>query len=95
MHRNLVHGFFSSARGMLRANGEIHVNHKTTAPFCRWNIRELASKNWLVLIGCVDFEKKTTQVITTKEGMVQDVMNHFLWVSVVRLNSDCPLQLEG
>uniref|UniRef100_A0A7N2LJR9 25S rRNA (uridine-N(3))-methyltransferase BMT5-like domain-containing protein n=1 Tax=Quercus lobata TaxID=97700 RepID=A0A7N2LJR9_QUELO len=28
MHRNLVHGFFSSARGMLRADGEIHVNHK-------------------------------------------------------------------
>ncbi|KAG6637865.1 hypothetical protein CIPAW_11G207900 [Carya illinoinensis] len=33
MHRDLVNGFFSNAKGMLRANGEIHVNHKTTAPF--------------------------------------------------------------
>ena len=68
MHRNLVHGFFSSARGMLRADGEIHVNHKTTAPFCHWNIRELASKNWLVLIGCVDFKKEDYPGYNNKRG---------------------------
>ncbi|KAK4594494.1 hypothetical protein RGQ29_018252 [Quercus rubra] len=68
MHRNLVHGFFSSARGMLRADGEIHVNHKTTAPFCHWNRRELALKNWLVLIGCVDFKKEDYLGYNNKRG---------------------------
>lgn len=41
---------------MLRPDGEIHVNHKTTAPFSNWNIEELASSNSLVLIERVEFE---------------------------------------
>ncbi|KAL6999080.1 25S rRNA (uracil2634-N3)-methyltransferase [Sarracenia purpurea var. burkii] len=56
MHRNLVHGFFRNASGMLRADGEIHVNHKTSAPFNHWNLEELAAQNSLALIGCVDFK---------------------------------------
>ncbi|KAH1121373.1 hypothetical protein J1N35_004533 [Gossypium stocksii] len=55
MHRNLVQGFFRSARGMLRANGEIHVNHKTNALFSQWNLEKLASGCSLALIQCVDF----------------------------------------
>ncbi|KAG6690059.1 uncharacterized protein LOC122282800 isoform X1 [Carya illinoinensis] len=68
MHRDLVNGFFSNAKGMLRANGEIHVNHKTTAPFCKWNIGELASKNSLVLVGCVDFKKEDFPGYNNKRG---------------------------
>ncbi|RAL37808.1 hypothetical protein DM860_000502 [Cuscuta australis] len=55
MHRKLVSGFFHSASGMLRPDGEIHVNHKTTAPFCHWDLTGLASNSSLVLFECVDF----------------------------------------
>nr|KJB14048.1 hypothetical protein B456_002G108800 [Gossypium raimondii] len=55
MHRNLVQGFFRTARGMLRANGEIHVNHKTNTPFSLWNLKKLASGCSLALIQRVDF----------------------------------------
>ena len=41
---------------MLRADGEIHVNHKTTAPFSNWNLEEMASLNSLVLIERVEFK---------------------------------------
>ncbi|CAN6929184.1 unnamed protein product [Brassica oleracea] len=51
-HRGLVFGFF------LRANGEIHLAHKNKAPFSQWNLEELASKCFLVLIQCVAFKKK-------------------------------------
>ena len=44
------------------------MNHKTTAPFCHWNIRELAEKNWFVLIGCVDFEKEDYPGYNNKIG---------------------------
>ncbi|KAK7820033.1 heavy metal-associated isoprenylated plant protein 41 [Quercus suber] len=68
MHRNLVHGFFHNAIGMLRADGEIHVNHKATAPFCHWNITELGLKNCLVLIECVDFKKEDYPGYHNKRG---------------------------
>ncbi|XP_022717872.1 heavy metal-associated isoprenylated plant protein 41 [Durio zibethinus] len=58
MHRNLVQGFFRNARGMLRANGEIHVNHKNNAPFCHWNLEKLASGSSLALVQRVDFNKE-------------------------------------
>ncbi|KAK8623151.1 hypothetical protein V6N13_118042 [Hibiscus sabdariffa] len=55
MHRKLVRCFFWSARGMLRDNGEIHVNHKTDSPYCLWNLEELATKSSLALIQRVGF----------------------------------------
>ncbi|KAK2986960.1 hypothetical protein RJ640_004921 [Escallonia rubra] len=68
MHRSLVHGFFRNASGMLRAYGEIHVNHKTTAPFCHWNIEELAYWNSLVLIERVGFRKEDYPGYKNKRG---------------------------
>ncbi|KAF7141674.1 hypothetical protein RHSIM_Rhsim06G0233400 [Rhododendron simsii] len=68
MHREIVHGFFRNARGMLRANGEIHVNHKTTTPFNLWNLEELASQNSLALIGCVDFKAEDYPGYNNKKG---------------------------
>ncbi|XP_038899749.1 heavy metal-associated isoprenylated plant protein 41-like isoform X2 [Benincasa hispida] len=55
MHKRLVHEFFKNASQMLRVDGEIHVNHKTKAPFSDWNIVQLAHQNSLALIGCADF----------------------------------------
>ncbi|OMP06958.1 hypothetical protein COLO4_07755 [Corchorus olitorius] len=68
MHRTLVRGFFRNARRMLRPNGEIHVNHKSTAPFCHWNLEELASRNSLVLIQLVHFNKKDYPGYQNKRG---------------------------
>jgi hypothetical protein len=68
MHRDLVNGFFRNARGMLRASGEIHVNHKTSRPFCQWNIEELASQNSLTLAECVDFKKEDYPGYKNKRG---------------------------
>nr|GMC53664.1 heavy metal-associated isoprenylated plant protein 41-like [Ipomoea batatas] len=68
MHRTLIHGFFRNASGMLRAYGEIHVSHKTTAPFCHWNLAELASKSSLVLIDCVDFNSADYPGYNQKRG---------------------------
>ncbi|KAB1204486.1 hypothetical protein CJ030_MR4G018809 [Morella rubra] len=68
MHKDLVNGFFRHASCMLRANGEIHVNHKTTAPFCDWNIQELASHNSLALVECVDFKKDDYPGYKNKRG---------------------------
>ncbi|KAK5845006.1 uncharacterized protein LOC108482069 isoform X2 [Gossypium arboreum] len=68
MHRNLVQGFFRSARGMLRANGEIHVNHKTSAPFSLWNLEKLASECSLAWIQCVDFNVEDYPGYQNKRG---------------------------
>lgn len=67
-HRNLVRGFFRNAKSMLRADGEIHVNHKTTAPFCHWNIEELARRNSLVLIERVEFKIEDYPGYNNKRG---------------------------
>lgn len=53
---------------MLRPNGEIHINHKTTAPFCNWNIEKLASWNSLELIGLVEFKIKDYPGYKHKRG---------------------------
>lgn len=68
MHRNLMQGFFRNASGMLRADGEIHVNHKTTPPFCHWNLEELAYQTSLVLTECVVFKKEDYPGYKNKRG---------------------------
>ncbi|CAH8347211.1 unnamed protein product [Eruca vesicaria subsp. sativa] len=67
-HRGLVFGFFQGASRMLRANGEIHVAHKNKAPFCHWNLEELANKCSLVLKQCVAFDKKDYPGYENKRG---------------------------
>ncbi|KAK2986950.1 hypothetical protein RJ640_004911 [Escallonia rubra] len=68
MHRKLVHGFFRNAIGMLQANGEIHVSHKTTAPFSQWNIEELAVRNSLFFIDCLSFKAEDYPGYKHKRG---------------------------
>ncbi|XP_022717874.1 heavy metal-associated isoprenylated plant protein 41-like [Durio zibethinus] len=68
MHGDIVQGFFRNARGMLRPYGEIHVSHKNKAPFCNWNLEELASSNSLALIQCVKFEKEDYPGYHNKRG---------------------------
>ncbi|RWR77028.1 heavy metal-associated isoprenylated plant protein 41-like protein [Cinnamomum micranthum f. kanehirae] len=67
-HRSLVQGFFRNASPMLRPYGEVHVSHKTSAPYDRWNLEELASKFYLTLTECVSFEKADYPGYNNKRG---------------------------
>ncbi|CAF2080771.1 unnamed protein product [Brassica napus] len=67
-HKALVFGFFLGAAHMVRADGEIHVSHKDKAPFCHWNLEELASRCSLVLTQCVAFEKSEYPGYENKRG---------------------------
>ncbi|KAK1399185.1 Heavy metal-associated isoprenylated plant protein [Heracleum sosnowskyi] len=68
MHRSLLNGFFKNASGMLRPDGEIHVNHKTSNPYCNWKLEELAGQNSLRLIECVAFKKEDYPGYENKRG---------------------------
>ncbi|XP_030443059.1 heavy metal-associated isoprenylated plant protein 41-like isoform X1 [Syzygium oleosum] len=68
MHRKLMYGFFWNASQMLRADGEVHVSHKTEAPYCHWNLEELASRNSLKLIDQTAFESKNYPGYHHKRG---------------------------
>ncbi|XP_062016001.1 uncharacterized protein At4g26485-like [Rosa rugosa] len=56
-HQDLVRGFFKNAREMLTEIGEIHVTHKTTYPFSRWEIVKLAGEVGLYLLQEEKFSK--------------------------------------
>ncbi|CAL5202420.1 unnamed protein product [Lathyrus oleraceus] len=68
MHKDLVCGFFKNASSMIRSNGEIHVNHKTTHPYTKWNIEKLAEESFLKLIECSDFKKEDYPGYNNKRG---------------------------
>ncbi|XP_058783951.1 heavy metal-associated isoprenylated plant protein 41-like [Vicia villosa] len=68
MHKDLVGGFFKNASSMIRVNGEIHVNHKTTHPYTKWNIEKLAEESFLKLMECTDFKKEDYPGYYNKRG---------------------------
>ncbi|XP_050238006.1 heavy metal-associated isoprenylated plant protein 41-like, partial [Mercurialis annua] len=68
MHQQLVLGFFRNASEMLRAFGEVHVTHKTSAPYSRWNIVQLGLECSLFLVECVDFKKEEYPGYHNKRG---------------------------
>lgn len=65
---DLVFGFFKNAAHMLRINGEVHVNHKTTPPFDTWNIEKLAEQSFLMMIECADFKQEDYPGYNNKRG---------------------------
>ncbi|KAF8024461.1 hypothetical protein BT93_F1591 [Corymbia citriodora subsp. variegata] len=68
MHRTLMSAFFRNASHVLCADGEVHVSHKTTGPYCLWNLEELASWNSLKLIDQTAFESKNYPGYHHKRG---------------------------
>ncbi|XP_043705555.1 uncharacterized protein At4g26485-like [Telopea speciosissima] len=56
LHQNVVQGFFRSARDMLTTNGEVHVTHKTSHPFSKWEVEKLAKEAGLCLAKEVEFK---------------------------------------
>nr|XP_004308248.2 PREDICTED: uncharacterized protein At4g26485-like [Fragaria vesca subsp. vesca] len=49
-HKKLVKGYFRSARKMLSSRGQIHVTHKTTYPFSKWEKVDIAKDAGLYLV---------------------------------------------
>lgn len=76
-HKRVVRGFFRNASGMLRANGEIHVSHKTKSPYNLWNLEELASENSLALTERVAFRAEDYPGYNNKRGAGPESDNPF------------------
>ncbi|XP_058783956.1 heavy metal-associated isoprenylated plant protein 41-like [Vicia villosa] len=53
---------------MIRASGQIHVNHKTSHPYTKWNIEKLAEESFLKLMECSDFKKEDYTGYSNKRG---------------------------
>ncbi|KAJ6980517.1 hypothetical protein NC653_028349 [Populus alba x Populus x berolinensis] len=77
MHKELVGNFFGNANDMLQAYGEIHVTHKTSPPFCHWNILELAWRNSLEFLGRDDFKIEDYPGYSNKRGEGDRCDQHF------------------
>ena len=53
---------------MLEENGEVHVTHKTTDPYSRWEIEKLAEEAGLFLVEKVRFRKSDYPGYENKRG---------------------------
>ncbi|KAI3870967.1 hypothetical protein MKX03_029373 [Papaver bracteatum] len=67
-HKALVQGFFWNASQMLRPSGKVHISHKTTTPYDKWDLKYLATKHNLALVGCVKFRKEDYPGYKNKKG---------------------------
>ncbi|KAG6756636.1 hypothetical protein POTOM_040071 [Populus tomentosa] len=67
-HQRLVEGFLGSAYDMLEVNVEIHVTHKTTEPYRKWDIDRLAQDSGLCLVEKVRFKKADYPGFNNKRG---------------------------
>ncbi|KAL9383096.1 hypothetical protein Peur_023419 [Populus x canadensis] len=67
-HRRLVKGFFKSASDMMEENGEVHVTHKTTDPYSKWEIEKLSEEAGLFLVEKVKFRKSDYPGYENKRG---------------------------
>ncbi|KAF9615335.1 hypothetical protein IFM89_022986 [Coptis chinensis] len=68
LHQEVVRGFLQSARHMLTKNGEIHVTHKTSNPFSKWEVQKLAQEAGLCLVEEVLFSKADYPGYHNKKG---------------------------
>jgi len=53
---------------MVNKGGEIHITHKTTHPFSKWNIKGLAKRKSLVLVEEQEFYRDHYPGYTNKRG---------------------------
>ncbi|CAI8594934.1 unnamed protein product [Vicia faba] len=68
LHRGLVSGFLKSAKEMVYYGGEIHISHKTSHPYSKWDIKGLAKNEELVFIEEVDFQQSYYPGYSNKRG---------------------------
>lgn len=55
LHQGVVRGFLQNAYEMVAERGEVHVTHKTTHPYCKWEIEELGKEAGFVLKESPEF----------------------------------------
>ncbi|KAL0443234.1 UNVERIFIED_CONTAM: hypothetical protein Slati_2046100 [Sesamum latifolium] len=55
-HQDVVRGFLMNAYALVREDGEIHITHKTSYPFSRWKIADLAVEEGLSLSEEEEFD---------------------------------------
>lgn len=63
-----MRGFLHNACSMLHIDGEVHVNHKTTAPFDSWKIEELGYEFSLVCTAQDEFRIADYRGYNNKRG---------------------------
>ncbi|KAI3923439.1 hypothetical protein MKW92_005507, partial [Papaver armeniacum] len=57
-----------NASQMLRPSGKVHISHKTTTPYDKWDLKYLAMKHNMALVGCVKFRKEDYPGYKNKKG---------------------------
>ncbi|KAG8049864.1 hypothetical protein GUJ93_ZPchr0009g1311 [Zizania palustris] len=67
-HKELVRGFFSNARHLLRPCGEVHVSHKSGWPYDSWDIEQLATESSHAMVEQVYFQKEDYPGYNNKRG---------------------------
>ncbi|KAK9937431.1 hypothetical protein M0R45_014224 [Rubus argutus] len=68
LHQDLVRRFFTSACEMLKASGEVHLTHKTSYPYSKWEIVKLAEEVGLYLVEDAPFSRGDYPGYLNKRG---------------------------
>ncbi|KFK33090.1 hypothetical protein AALP_AA6G329500 [Arabis alpina] len=76
-HQEVVSGFFTSARDLVKADGEIHVTHKIAYPFASWNIETLGEEKGLYCYKEIKFELWQYPGYSNKRGSGHDPDSSF------------------
>lgn len=71
-NKTLLREFFRSSQSVLKVDGEIHVTHKTKAPFGQWNIVRLAQEAGLVYSHSTVFDRCLVPGYTNKKVLSSD-----------------------
>ncbi|CAM8944658.1 unnamed protein product [Rhodiola kirilowii] len=77
LHQDVVSGFLKSARKMLTEEGQVHLTHKTTAPFNLWCVNSLAKKCRLRLVKKRTFIRSDYPGYNNKRGAGVDFDKSF------------------
>ncbi|XP_004308246.1 PREDICTED: uncharacterized protein At4g26485-like [Fragaria vesca subsp. vesca] len=82
LHQDLVRTFFNSACEMLKGSGEVHVTHKTSHPFSKWERVKLAEEVGLYLVEEASFSRGDYPGYLNKRGSGKKCKSHFPYWSM-------------
>ncbi|EGZ16142.1 hypothetical protein PHYSODRAFT_316216 [Phytophthora sojae] len=100
MNKQLLHGFFAHVGQMLTPTGEVHVTHKTKAPFGQWGIENIAKTNKLRHQQSVIFDRclypgySNKKVLSKGSFPIWDSQT-FIFVPEDRAQPETPAEAEG
>jgi 25S rRNA (uracil2634-N3)-methyltransferase len=99
MNKKLLHGFFAHVAQILTATGEVHVTHKTKAPFGQWGIENIAKDNKLRHQQSVVFDRclypgySNKKVLSKGSFPIWDSLT-FVFVPEERAQPETPVEGE-